>query len=245
MLNRLSAENKIFKGVARMNRNILISIIILLLVNYMFASNFLNASAQENLHSRPIIDDIGVHINLLTPWHVYPNSTFNATLIIEATENIDYLKLNIVNITTFIDENETSLSLPDQNSLTIINFTKNSQEKYQFNITLPENSSKVVLGEINCEWKIKQRTFFNSAKFLIAAIVNIWREQFQNLQRAYKNLNDTCYQLNRTYHDLEDKYNTTIGELGVTQRLSVILGVTTAIFAVTTVYLFRRKPQVW
>ena len=245
MLNRLSAENKIFKGVARMNRNILISIIILLLVNYMFASNFLNASAQENLHSRPIIDDIGVHITLLTPWHVYSNSTFNATLVIEATENIDYLKLNVVNITTFIDENETSLSLPDQNSLTIINFTRNSQEKYQFNITLPENSSKVVLGEINCEWKIKQRTFFNSAKFLIAAIVDIWREQFQNLQRAYKNLNDTCYQLNRTYHDLEDKYNTTIGELGVTQRLSVILGVTTAIFAVTTVYLFRRKPQVW
>ena len=245
MLNRLSAENKIFKGVARMNRNILISIIILLLVNYMFALNFLNASAQENLHSRPIIDDIGVHITLLTPWHVYPNSTFNATLVIEATENIDYLKLNIVNITTFIDENETSLSLPEQNSLTIINFTRNSQEKYQFNITLPENSSKVVLGEISCEWKIKQRTFFNSAKFLIAAIVDIWREQFQNLQRAYKNLNDTCYQLNRTYHDLEDKYNTTIGELGVTQRLSVILGVTTAIFAVTTVYLFRRKPQVW
>jgi len=245
LLNRLSAENKIFKGVARMNRNILISIIILLLVNYMFASNLLNASAQENLHSRSIIDDIGVHITLLTPWHVYPNSTFNATLVIEATENIDYLKLNVVNITTFIDENETSLSLPDQNSLTIINFTRNSQEKYQFNITLPENSSKVVLGEINCEWKIKQRTFFNSAKFLIAAIVNIWREQFQNLQRAYKNLNDTCYQLNRTYHDLEDKYNTTIGELGVTQRLSVILGVTTAIFAVTTVYLFRRKPQVW
>jgi len=245
LLNRLSAENKIFKGVARMNRNILISIIILLLVNYMFASNFLNASAQENLHSRSIIDDIGVHITLLTPWHVYSNSTFNATLVIEATENIDYLKLNVVNITTFIDENETSLSLPDQNSLTIINFTRNSQEKYQFNITLPENSSKVVLGEINCEWKIKQRTFFNSAKFLIAAIVNIWREQFQNLQRAYKNLNDTCYQLNRTYHDLEDKYNTTIGELGVTQRLSVILGVTTAIFAVTTVYLFRRKPQVW
>ena len=211
----------------------------------MFASNFLNASAQENLHSRLIIDDIGVHITLLTPWHVYPNSTFNATLVIEATENIDYLKLNVVNITTFIDENETSLSLPEQNSLTIINFTKNSQEKYQFNITLPENSSKVVLGEINCEWKIKQRTFFTPAKFLIAVVVDIWREQFQNLQEAYKNLNDTYYQLNRTYHELEDKYNKTMGELGTTQRLSVILGVTTAIFAITTVYLFRRKPQIW
>ena len=116
-----------------MNRNTLIPIIILLLVNYMFASNFLNASAQENLHSRLIIDDIGVHITLLTPWHVYPDSTFNATLVIEATENIDYLKLNVVNITTFIDENETSLSLPEQNSLTIINFTRNSQEKCQFN----------------------------------------------------------------------------------------------------------------
>ena len=228
-----------------MNRNTLIPIIILLLVNYMFASNFLNASAQENLHSRLIIDDIGVHITLLTPWHVYPDSTFNATLVIEATENIDYLKLNVVNITTFIDENETSLSLPDQNSLTIINFTKNSQEKYQFNITLPENSSKVVLGEISCEWKIKQRTFFTPAKFLIAVVVDIWREQFRNLQEAYENLNDTYYQLNRTYHELEDKYNKTMGELGTTQRLSVILGVTTAIFAITTVYLFRRKPQIW
>ena len=228
-----------------MNRNMLISIIILLVVNYVFASSFLKASAQENLYSRPIIDDIGVHITLLTPWYVHPNSTFNATLVIESTENIDYLKLNVVNITTFINENETSLSLPDQNSLTIINFTRNSQEKYQFNITLPENSSKVVLGEINCEWKIKQRTFFNSAKFLIAAIVDIWREQFQNLQGAYKDLNDTYYQLNRTYHELEDKYNKTIGELGTTQRLSVILGVTTAIFAITTVYLFRRKPQIW
>ena len=228
-----------------MNRNMLISIIILLVVNYVFASSFLKASAQENLYSRPIIDDIGVHITLLTPWYVHPNSTFNATLVIESTENIDYLKLNVVNITTFIDENETSLSLPEQNSLTIINFTKNSQEKYQFNITLPGNSSKVVLGEIGCEWKIKQRTFFTPAKFLIAVVVDIWREQFQNLQEAYKNLNDTYYQLNRTYHELEDKYNKTIGELGTTQRLSVILGVTTAIFAITTVYLFRRKPQIW
>ena len=220
-----------------MNRNILISIIVLLLVNYMFASNFLNASAQENLYSRPIIDDIGVHITLLTPWHVYPNSTFNVTLIIEATEDIEYMELKIINMTTFIDENETSLPLPEQNSIRIDNFTK-GQQTYLFNVTLPENSSKVVVGNIVCEWQIKQRTFFNSAKFLIAVIVDVWKEQVQKLR-------DKIIELEGNVTRLQDELDQKKGELGATQRLAVIFGITTALFVFTTVYLFKRKPQVW
>jgi len=224
-----------------MDRIMKFSLLTLLLVIYMFVSCFLHASAQEHAIPKLIIDDVGLQVTLLTPWHVYPNSTFNATLVIEATEDIEYMELKITNITTFIDENETSLPLPEQNSIRIDNFTK-GQRTYLFNVTLPENSSKVVVGNIVCEWRIKQRTFFNSAKFLIAAIVDVWKEQVQKLQdkiiELEGNLTDLQSELNQTRHQLESK-------LGTTQRLAVIFGVTTALFAFTTVYLFKRKPQVW
>ena len=186
---------------------------------------------------RLIIDDVGLQVTLLTPWHVYPNSTFNATLVIEATEDIEYMELKITNMATFIDENETSLPLPEQSSIQIDNFTK-GQRTYLFNVTLPENSSKVVVGNIVCEWRIKQRTFFNSAKFLIAAIVDVWKEQVQKLQ-------DKIIELEGNLTRLQDELDQKKGELGATQRLAVIFGVTTALFVFTTVYLFKRKPQVW
>ena len=140
-------------------------------------------------------------------------------------------------MTTFIDENETALPLPEQNSIRIDNFTK-GQRTYLFNVTLPENSSKVVVGNIVCEWRIKQRTFFNSAKFLIAAIVDVWKEQVQKLQ-------DKIIELEGNLTRLQDELDQKKGELGATQRLAVIFGVTTALFVFTTVYLFKRKPQVW
>ena len=220
-----------------MDRIMKFSLLTLLLVIYMFVSCFLHASAQEHAIPRLIIDDVGLQVTLLTPWHVYPNSTFNATLVIEATEDIEYMELKIINMTTFIDENETSLPLPEQNSIRIDNFTK-GQQTYLFNVTLPENSSKVVVGNIVCEWQIKQRTFFNSAKFLIAVIVDVWKEQVQKLR-------DKIIELEGNVTRLQDELDQKKGELGATQRLAVIFGITTALFVFTTVYLFKRKPQVW
>ena len=100
----------------------------------------------------------------------------------------------------------------------------------------------------------------------MAVIIDIWREQVENLKEKLKELendvdtlqtklnqtqiklNETLIKLNQTEFKLnqtEQQLQGKIGELSTTQRLAVIFGVTTALFVFTTVYLFKRKPQVW
>jgi hypothetical protein len=65
----------------------------------------------------------------------------------------------------------------------------------------------------------------------------------------YANLNGDFEQLNNTYWELQANYTSltgNLGELDNTRRLSTILGVTTAFFVATTVYLVVRKPkEIW
>ncbi|RLI18582.1 hypothetical protein DRO54_09920 [Candidatus Bathyarchaeota archaeon] len=228
-----------------MNRKIKLSLLILLLTAYAFVSSFSNVKAQRENFT--LIYDNGLLVTLETPWYVYSNSTFNVTLTVKAAEaNLENIVLNLTRIITFVDENETSPSY-EPKIFQIGSLNINRSESYQINITLPENSSRVVMGEVACKWNIRNGTtiFFQRTMFPIAVIADVWKERVKELQDRITelegNLTDLQRELNETRHQLESK----MGELGVTQRLAVIFGVTTALFVFTTIYLFKRKPQIW
>ena len=251
-----------------MSKNIKLLLLILLLTFYSFASNLSKSAVAQESDIPPLINDNGLQVTLITPWYVRSNSTFNITLVVEAAEaNLDNIVLKVVNITTFLEENKISL-LSEPKVFSIGSLDLGCSQLCQINITLPENSSKIVMGEIECEWNIRKGTtrFFQRMMFPMAVIIDIWREQVENLKEKLKELendvatlqsklnqtqirlNETLIKLNQTEFKLnqtEQQLQGKIGELSTTQRLAVIFGVTTALFVFTTVYLFKRKPQVW
>jgi len=247
---------------------------ILLLVFCISTVDSIKAQTQTNspAHYRLIYFN-GLNVTLETPWYVSSNSTFNITLVVKAVwAYLEDITINVTAITTFVDDSEISLVKPVTYRIDKLDI--NCSKTYCVVISLPEEATRMVMGEIICKWRIRDgESSIQRTRFPIAIIADYWKQQadywmkqarilerernyyemqceelegnLSSLQDAYDNLTETYSQLNKTYHELEDKYNRKVGELGTAQRLSVILGVTTAIFAVTTVYLFRRKPQVW
>ena len=235
-----------------MNKNTLVSIMILLLFSYMGASTFLNAKASNaDTFQFDIIFYSGIHVILETPWYVNSSSSFNVSLIIKAeTAQLEDIVVNVTSISTFINDQEYFLQ---SLAFEIVRLNLSEQTVRVIPITLPENSSRIVMGEVICSWIIPPGSpIVQHTRFPIAIIADYWQQQAQKLRGEldwykdqYDKLQDNLTELQEKYENLTYEYNQKIGELSTTQRLSVILGVTTAIFAVTTVYLFRRKPQVW
>ena len=235
-----------------MNKNTLVSITILLLFSYMVMSTFLNVKANNaGTFQFDIIFYSGIHVILETPWYVNSSSSFNVSLIIKAeTAQLKDIVVNVTSISTFIDDQEYFLQ---SLAFEIVRLNMSEQTVRVISITLPENSSRIVMGEVICGWIIPPGSpIVQHTRFPIAIIADYWQQQAQKLRDElnwykdqYNKLQDNLTELQEKYENLTLEYNQKIGELGTTQRLSVILGVTTAIFAVTTVYLFRRKPQVW
>ena len=209
----------------------------------------------------------GLRLSLKTPWYVNASSSFNITFIVEAAEaNLQDIEIRILNVTTFINETEYSISEPF--NFTIDELKIGEQQEKSFNINLPQNASKVVLGEMSCEWQVPPHGLekIPYTNFIIAIISDYWKqkaEQFKKeldiLQDKFENLSQTYHDLNQTYYDLkanytnleedyrtlEDDYRKTSGELGATRQLTIIFGVMTVFFVITTLYLYKRKPQVW
>jgi len=228
-------------------------VFILLLVFCISTVDSIKAQIQTNSPERyTLIYFNGLNVTLETPWYVSSNSTFNITLIVKAVwAYLEDITINVTAITTFIDENEISLTEPITYRIDELDI--NCSETYHIVISLPEKATRIVMIEIICKWMIRDgESSTQHTRFPIAIIADYWQQQAQKLKGEldwykdqYNKLQDNLTELQEKYENLTHEYNQKIGELGTAQRLSVILGVTTAIFAVTTVYLFRRKPQVW
>jgi len=244
----------------RATRKTLIIFILTTLFLYISIPPFGNVHAQENdLFKYELVYRGGIRVTLQTPWYVNSNSSFNVTLVISAEHaDLQNITIEIVNIISFINESEYSLPVPSPIKINELKYGTNYTESFE--IILPENASKIVMGEIDCSWVVPPKDPENQHTMFPIAIISdywkkqadYWKQQAQNLKDErdwYKvqyetlegNLTDLQKELNQTRHQLESK----MGELGVTQRLAVIFGVTTALFVFTTVYLFKRKPQVW
>jgi len=125
-----------------------------------------------------------------------------------------------------------------------------------------------VYGPIYCDLYLDYSIFSASMQqtpsFTITSVRNVYYEQLkqdfealnashQQILDDYNQLNNTYWQLNSTYQQLNETYwslqqnfsdlQATTTALDNTRSAAVVLGITTAFFAITTIYLIFRKPR--
>jgi hypothetical protein len=125
-----------------------------------------------------------------------------------------------------------------------------------------------VYGSIYCDLHLDYAVFDQAMgqtpTFTITSVRNVYYEQLkqdfetlnashQQLLDDYNQLNDTYWQLNSTYQQLNETYwglqqnfsdlQATTTALDNTRSAAVVLGITTGVFAITTIYLVFRKPK--
>ena len=218
-----------------------IFVFILLLAFCISTVDSIKAQTQTNSPEHyTLIYFNGLNVTLETPWYVSSNSTFNITLIVKAVwAYLEDITINVTAITTFIDDNEISLTEPITYRIDELDI--NCSETYRIVISLPEEATRIVMIEIICKWMIRDgESSTQHTRFPIAIIADYWKQQadywmerarilegernyykrkceelegnLSSLKDAYDNLTKTYSQLNKTYHELEDKYNRKVGE---------------------------------
>jgi len=152
----------------------------------------------------------------------------------------------------------------------IANITGSSLKIYNITQSLPENIWGTMYGEITLTCTVEYEQEFGegvssiveidylnvTVGFTMTYVENIYlkamEDQFQNLNTTFfESFNMTLSEeniesLNRTYWDYVKKYNSLQGsevELTNLRSVSMLLGITTGIFLISTVYLLFRKPK--
>jgi hypothetical protein len=155
------------------------------------------------------------------------------------------------------------LSGPQQVSLYTVNLIANQPlffnqtSEYNCTISIPSDVYGPVYCELNIKYSVVDEPIQRSPGFPITFVRNVYyenlKEEFQRLSKDYQQLNDTYWQLNSSFLQLNQSYwalrqnytslQGSMNELDNARRLAVIMGITTAFFVVTTLYLVFRIPR--
>jgi hypothetical protein len=138
-------------------------------------------------------------------------------------------------------------------SVTDGNFTLNDDTKmYNRTFEVPNQAWGVTYGQITATYSADivglQLEFPNmTSGFYMTNVENTFLE---GLQSQLRSMNESYQQLNSTYWQLQQNYTAlqaaSMNDLDNTRRVAVVLGVTTAFFVVTTVFLVMRRPkEIW
>jgi len=133
------------------------------------------------------------------------------------------------------------------------NFTLNDDTKmYNRTFEVPDQAWGVTYGQITTTYSADigalRLEFPNmTSGFYMTNIENTFLE---GLQSQLRSMNESYQQLNSTYWQLQQNYTAlqaaSMNDLDNTRRVAVVLGVTTAFFVVTTVFLVMRRPkEIW
>jgi hypothetical protein len=132
-------------------------------------------------------------------------------------------------------------------------FTLNDDTKmYNRTFEVPDQAWGVTYGQITTTYSADigglRLEFPNmTSGFYMTNIENTFLE---GLQSQLRSMNESYQQLNSTYWQLQQNYTAlqaaSMNDLDNTRRVAVVLGVTTAFFVVTTVFLVMRRPkEIW
>ena len=128
---------------------------------------------------------------------------------------------------------------------------------YDYSVLVPSDVWDATYADLSLKYFIYSSGFEYNPSFSITVVRNIYYEQLQEdfrnlnasfygIQDDYKALNSSYWQLNTTYEELNKTYwdiKGNSGELDSARSVAVILGITTAFFVITTIFLFTRKPK--
>ncbi|RJS79400.1 hypothetical protein CW708_02255 [Candidatus Bathyarchaeota archaeon] len=205
----------------------------------------------------------GISITFNATQEVAPNENITIYLIVNCTAKGVTIQLLNLSIYGFEYGREKVYLL---NPLTIIKNTRMVFNETIFNSTIvhvPENVWDRTYGELYIEYTIKDESFKRTPVFSATIVKNIYLEQLEDrlkeLNSTYAYLNQTFLEsfnmslspenlakLNQTYWMLQQNYTSLQGnlnELDNTRRVATVLGITTAFFIATTLYLYFKKPK--
>jgi hypothetical protein len=216
--------------------------------------------ASEQMLTLEIMDYGGLVIEVNVPFCVDPGETVNFTVILSSKVeqiHVDYLRINI---TGFLGENQTIniSSFSDINDVTLF---YGDSASYNYTVVIPEDAKWLVQGTFWAEWYIEgvppDRKSLPPVSHSLMFITDVYyreleqriselQQEFDALNSSYIELKNNYTALNSTYYEMFKELESSKGELGTVRQLAVIFGVTTAFFVITTLYLFKRRPeQVW
>jgi hypothetical protein len=122
---------------------------------------------------------------------------------------------------------------------------------YNWTFPVPEWVSGMTYGEVRLTNSIELGlvTIHNDGFVCGFYMTNVENVYLARLEHDFSDLTQNCDQLNKTCAELQQNLTALQGntnELFSTREVAAVLGVTTVVFVVTTMYLMMRKPkQYW
>lgn len=207
----------------------------------------------------------GVSINVNATHETVPGGNITIILWLNCTAvdvNVDYIAFDVYGFRHGEEEILLNSTTVMESVLLIFNQT------YQYNYTVyvPSDVWGATDIELHIKYTIVDLPVKEDPRFSITVVRNVYLEE---LEKKFKALNSTYWQLNNTFAQLNQTFwecfgmnltaeslallnktywglNLNLSDLDNTRRTVAILGITTAVFVLTTIYLFMRKPkQYW
>lgn len=228
-----------------------VSVTILLTI---FALSLISQSyAQENGDVQTFYyhDEVGLIIKVEAPANTEPGQKINISVSFHCYANnlsISYLKVAIFDFKGGQEKIpiETMKHVEEGTGYTP-QFNETFEKNYE--IEIRQDVWDIMYGEVSCQWELPGDTFrIRDDGFTMTYVRNVKMEelieQLTNKTQQYDTLWQNYTQLNETYWDLKGNETAgTVAELGNTRVAMIIFIITTAFFAVTTVYLMIKKPR--
>jgi hypothetical protein len=234
-----------------------LTIVAILIIASVFARTALVQASQE-LQQFFSEDYAGISLRAEATNETVPNEILTLKIYVNCTARgveIEHLKLAVYG---FVEGKEKSPLYSAQ----VLNNTALGLDEIRiesFNISVPENVWGYNLAEISVKYSIMNMPLIVAPSFPITFVRNV---KYEELQEAYRNLNEFCDELNETFFEnfqmnltlenlaaLNSTFKELQGRLGELNNTRVAVGVLAIIaffFVITTLYLAMRKPkQYW
>lgn len=224
----------------RMSKHI-IMILVVITLGFSFFSNVKAQTPQKTAQTFLDFTAFGIRIQANATAEARP--TENITVILTLASQTE-VHVNYFNLSIFGFLNGTDRILMSNGSDTDF-WLNNTSRLYNWTFPVPEWVSGKVYGEI----KLAHLAIYGPAKidyeefpcgFYMTSVEDVY------LQELEQQLNDLKQEYGQLKQNLTDALQGNANELDNTRRLVAVLGITTAIFVATTLYLvFRRPREYW
>jgi len=204
----------------------------------------------------------GLTIQVNATAEAVPNENITVILALTAKSDVTFINMTYLSlgIHGFLNGTEKTV----MGNITDGNFSlvASSSKIYNESFVVPQYVWDVTYGEINLTYSATYGpVLVNSGQltigFTMTHVKNVYVQdletQLQNLNKTYGQLSDAYHnlanafdQLNQSYLQLEKNYTSlrdSANDLDSTRRIAVVLGITTAFFVATTVYVVMRRPR--
>ena len=231
------------------NRKITVAIL-----STIFALSLISKTcAQENGDIQTFYDhdEAGLIIKVKAPANTEPGQTINVSVSFHCYSQNLSISYLYVKMYDFKSGEEKILIETITHVEEGVNYNPQVNENLTrtYEVQIDKDAWDITYGEISCHWSLPGHEYYiRDDGFTMTYVRNVEMEklieQLENKTQDYDMLWQNYTQLNETYWDL--KGNETAGtevELGNTRVAMIIFIITTAFFAVTTVYLMIKKPR--